>query len=99
MVPRYRKGPEDEGAENGLSEDQRKDVALAREEPAHGGAADPGERYEDGIRPMERREECPACDSCKIGIMKGAQQSIHGEGLQTYLLKMQRLTKRWSAEE
>ena len=57
VVPGDGESPEDEGAENGLAEDERKNVALAREEPAHGGAADERERNDDRIWPMKGGEE------------------------------------------
>jgi len=57
MVPGDGESPEDEGAENGLTEDERKNVAMAREKPAHGGAADERERNENGIWPMKDGEE------------------------------------------
>jgi len=57
MVPGDGERPENKGAENGLAEDERKNVALAREEPAHGRAADERERNEDAIWPMKGGEE------------------------------------------
>jgi hypothetical protein len=87
MVPRDGKGPEDEGAENRLTEDERKDVALAREKPAHGRAAYQRKRNEDRIRPMERGEEYTGDKGRAVGVGKGPKQAVHGQRLQAHLLQ------------
>jgi len=96
MMPGDWESPKDESAENGLAKDDWKDIALTGEEPAHGGAADPRERNEDGIGPVERREERASNNGRDFGIRKGAEQTVHCQGLQGDLLQE---TKREIAEE
>src|SRR5260370_23843213 len=76
VVPRDRERPQDECAENRLTHYERKNVALAREQPAHRRAADKREWNEHRIRPMKGGEEYPARDSRNIGIRESPQQAI-----------------------
>ena len=39
VMPRHGKGPPHQSSQNGLPDGERDDVAFAREEPAHGDAA------------------------------------------------------------
>ena len=86
-MPGDGESPEDESAKDGLAKDERKNVALAGEEPAHGRAAKQCQRNEDGVGPMKGREKQASNDGCDIGAGECAEQAVHGHGLQRDLLQ------------
>jgi hypothetical protein len=87
VMPGDGESPKDEGAENGLAEDERKNVAVAGEKPAHGRAAKQGEWNKDGVGPVQCGEEQAAEDGCDVGAWECAKQAVHGHGLQGDLLQ------------
>jgi len=87
VVPGDGESPKDEGAENRLTEDERKNVVVAGEEPAHSRAAKQGEWNEDGVGPVQCGEEQASDDGCDVGAGEGAEQAVHRHGLQGDLLQ------------
>lgn len=65
-----------QSTKNRLPDRERQNVSLLTEQPSHQNSPNEGERYEDGIRPMEQGEERSgnegnangAGDSCKETI-------------------------------
>ncbi len=68
MVPRDGESPEDEGAEDSLAKNERKNVAAAGEKPAHCRTTNEGEWNEDGIRPVKRGKKQTADQRRDVGI-------------------------------
>ena len=87
VVPGDGEGPKDEGAEDGLAEDERKNVVVAGEEPAHGGAAEECEGNQDRVGPVQCGEKQAADDGCDVGAWECAEQAVHRHGLQGELLQ------------
>src|SRR6266480_3544623 len=60
VMPRNRKRPPNQSAQNSLPDGEWNDVAIAGEEPRRGGSPDEGERNQHGIWPVKRSKNC-AC--------------------------------------
>src|SRR6266436_190621 len=87
VMPSDRKRPPDQSAQNALADRQRKNAALARKQPGHCNAANPGKRNEHRIRPMQRGKNRACNQRGARRTICCAHKAISCVGIQTYLLK------------
>src|SRR2546430_2268709 len=87
MMPRDRKRPPNQSAENALPNGKWNNVAIAGKEPCHGDSPDESERNQHGIRPMNRGKDCAGEQR---GSRRGARRSekpVRQVGIQPNLLE------------
>src|SRR5467141_1058640 len=87
VMPRHRKGPPNQTAQNGLPKSEGKNIALTREHPGHRDSADPGERNEYRIRPMKRGKDRAGDQGCAHGTFCCSEKAIGCVGIQPHLLE------------
>lgn len=87
VMPRNGKHPPYERTQDSLADSERNDVALACEQPAHRGAPNQGERNENGIGPMERREENPCRQCGEPMVPESTKETIHDQRLESDFLE------------
>src|SRR6202171_885741 len=87
MMPRDRKSPPNQTAQNGLPKSERKNVAFTREHPGHRDSADPGERNEYRIRQMKRGKDRTGFQGCAHRTLCCGEKAIGCVGIQPHLLE------------
>ncbi len=87
VMPRNRKRPPNQSAQNSLPNGERNDVAFARKEPGHRDSADKGERNQHGIRPMKRRKNCACEQRGAHRAIRRSQEPVRQIGIQPHLLE------------
>jgi len=87
VMPGYREDPPDQCAQNGLADCKRENVAFAREEPAHGDAADESQRNENGIGPVERGKDAAGEKGCEARVFERIEKAIRQVRVQRNLLQ------------
>src|ERR1700694_1257424 len=87
VMPRSWKCPPDQDSENAMADSERDNVALADEKPGHGYSANPGERHQDGIRPVQRRKDGSCYERSADAARRRSKQPIGQEGIQPHLLE------------
>lgn len=87
VMPRNRKRPPNQSAQNSLPNGERNDVAFARKEPGHRDSADKGERNQHGIRPMKRGKNCACQQRGARRAIRCSQEPVCQIGIQPHLLE------------
>src|SRR5712671_3740892 len=87
VMPSDRKRPPDQSAQNALADRQRKNVALARKQPGHRNAANPGKRNEHRIRPMKRGKDGARNQRSARRTVCCVEKTIGRVGIQSHLLE------------
>ena len=87
VMPRSWKSPPHQGSENALAGSERENVALAGEKPGHCYSADPRERHQDRIRPVQRRKDGSCQERRTDATLRRGKQPIGQEGIQPHLLE------------
>src|SRR6266851_2340050 len=87
VMPHHGKRPPHQSPQNALPESERKNVALAREQPGHRDSADPRERNENRIRPMKRGKDRTRNQGSAHRTFGCGEKTISYVGIQPHLLE------------
>ena len=87
VVPRNRKRPPNQSAQNSLTDGERNDVALAGKEPRHSGSPDEGKRNQHGIWPVDHCKNCACKQRGRRWAACRSKQPVRQIGIQTHLLE------------
>src|SRR6266581_3381682 len=87
VMPGERKRPPNKSAKKSLAQHQRKNVAIASEQPTHHGSPDECKRHQHGVGPVQRSKQQATCESGHLAAPQSLQQAVHGYGLQSDLLQ------------
>src|SRR5260370_36768886 len=87
VMPRDRKRPPNQSAENTLPNSKWNNVAIARKKPCHGDSSDESERNQHGIRPMKRGKNCSREQRGARRAARRSEKAVRWIGIQPTLLE------------
>src|SRR2546427_13208822 len=77
VMPRDRKRPPNQSAQNSLPNSEWNDVAIAGKEPRHGGSPGEGKRNQHRIWPVKRRKNCACKQRGRRWALRFSKQPAH----------------------
>ena len=87
VMPRNRKRPPNQSAQNSLPNGEWNDIAIAGKEPRHGDSPDEGERNQHGIWPVKRRKNCAYKQRGTRRAACCCKEPVRQIGIQPHLLE------------
>src|ERR1700684_683655 len=95
-MPRNRKNPPHQRAQNGLAYGERDDVAFSRKEPAHRGATDKSQWDKNRVGPVQGGKNGASYESDRARLLQSIKEPVRQIRIQGDLLQQ---TKRKVSEE